>query len=58
VLEPVASLSAMECVRETLRLALEELGSGLDKKERPNFWELRNRMFRWDPSQRPLGALL
>jgi hypothetical protein len=40
VLGAVASLSALECVRETLRLALEELGRGLDKKERPDFWEL------------------
>jgi hypothetical protein len=36
----VASLSALECVRETLRLALEELEEGLAKSERPDFWEL------------------
>jgi transposase len=40
VLAAVASLSALECVRETLRLALEELASGLEPKERPDFWEL------------------
>jgi DDE family transposase len=40
VLAAVASLSALECVRETLRLALEELECGLAQKERPDFWEL------------------
>ena len=40
VLAAVSSLSALECVRESLRLALEELGAGLAKTERPDFWEL------------------
>jgi Transposase DDE domain/Transposase domain (DUF772) len=40
LLGAVASLSALECVRETLRLALEELSRGLSGKERPDFWEL------------------
>jgi hypothetical protein len=40
VLSAVRDLSALECVRETLRLALEELGRGLAESERPEFWEL------------------
>jgi len=40
VLSAVRDLSALECVRETLRLALEELGRGLAESERPDFWEL------------------
>jgi len=40
VLSAVSDLSALECVRETLRLALDELGRGLAKSERPDFWEL------------------
>jgi len=40
VLSAVSDLSALECVRETLRLALEALGRGLAKSERPDFWEL------------------
>lgn len=36
----VARLSALECVRETLRLALEELAGGLPEAERPDFWPL------------------
>ena len=40
VLAAVADLSALECVRETLRLALEELGQGLPPKARPEFWPL------------------
>ena len=40
VLSAVADLSALECVRETLRLALEELSGRLKKSERPDFWEL------------------
>jgi transposase len=35
----VARLSALECVRETLALALEELDGTLPKGERPEFWE-------------------
>ena len=35
----VARLSALECVRETLALALEELDGHLTKDERPEFWE-------------------
>ena len=35
----VARLSALECVRETLALALEELDGNLTKGERPQFWE-------------------
>jgi hypothetical protein len=38
VLAAVANLSALECVRETLRLALEELGRALADKARPDFW--------------------
>src|SRR6202022_1142763 len=40
VLSAVSDLSALECVRATLRLALEELGRGLAKSERSDFWEL------------------
>src|SRR6516165_6107645 len=40
VLAAVAELSALECVRETLRLALEELADGLSQEERPDFWPL------------------
>jgi hypothetical protein len=40
VLSAVRDLSALECVRETLRLALEELGRGLAQSERPDFWAL------------------
>ncbi|HZC35946.1 MAG TPA: transposase [Chthoniobacterales bacterium] len=40
VLSAVADLSALECVRETLRLALEELAGGLKEQERPDFWAL------------------
>ncbi|SRR6266446_2548373 len=36
----VARLSALECVRETLRLALEELGDKIPESERPDFWPL------------------
>jgi transposase len=38
VLAAVAALSALECVRETLRLALEELGHALPEKARPDCW--------------------
>lgn len=34
----VAHLSALDCVRETLRLALQELGEALPQAERPDFW--------------------
>ncbi|HET9377299.1 MAG TPA: transposase [Chthoniobacterales bacterium] len=40
VLSAVADLSALECVRETLRLALEELAGGLKRADYPDFWEL------------------
>jgi transposase len=40
VLSAVRDLSALECVRETMRLALEELGARLAESERPDFWEL------------------
>jgi hypothetical protein len=40
VLSAVAELSSLECVRETLRLALEELARRLKNSERPDFWEL------------------
>jgi hypothetical protein len=40
VLSAVADLSSLECVRETLRLALEELAKGLKASQRPDFWEL------------------
>jgi len=36
----VARLSALECTRETLRLALEELARALPEAERPDFWPL------------------
>src|SRR6266702_4271864 len=36
----VARLSTLDCIRETLRLALEELGEALPEKERPDFWPL------------------
>jgi Transposase DDE domain/Transposase domain (DUF772) len=36
----VAHLSALDCVRETLRLALEELAGTLGETERPDFWAL------------------
>ncbi len=35
----VARLSALECVRETLALALEELNGKLAESQRPAFWE-------------------
>jgi transposase len=38
VLAAVGELSALECVRETLRLALEELARSLAEGERPDFW--------------------
>jgi transposase len=40
VLSAVKDLSALECVRESMRLALEELGTRLAASERPDFWEL------------------
>jgi transposase len=40
VLGAVARLSALECVRETLALALEELKPKLALKQWPEFWEL------------------
>jgi hypothetical protein len=40
VLSAVADLSTLECVRETLRLALEELAKKLRQSERPDFWGL------------------
>lgn len=40
VLSAVADLSALECVRETLRLALEEVVRSLAEDERPDFWGL------------------
>jgi transposase len=40
VLGLVARLSKLECIRETIRLALEELAMVLPEKERPEFWEL------------------
>ena len=36
----VARLSALECMRETLALALEELDGKLKEGQRPDFWEL------------------
>jgi transposase len=39
ILGAVARLSALECVRETLALALEELERKLAEHERPDFWE-------------------
>jgi len=40
VLSAVSELSALECVGETLRLALEELAGSLASSERPDFWDL------------------
>ncbi len=40
VLSAVRDLSVLECVRESLRSALEELGTRLAESERPDFWEL------------------
>jgi hypothetical protein len=40
ILSAVRDLSALECVRETLRLALEELARNLAESERPDFWGL------------------
>src|ERR1700736_5615845 len=39
ILGAVARLSALECVRETLALALEELEKNLPEDRRPPFWE-------------------
>ena len=39
ILGAVARLSALECVRETLALALEELDGNLTEGQRPEFWE-------------------
>jgi transposase len=36
----VAHLSTLDCIRETLRLALEELAGALGEMERPDFWGL------------------
>jgi transposase len=38
VLSAVRDMSALECVRETLRLGLEALEKELDAAERPEFW--------------------
>src|SRR3984893_4567807 len=38
VLSAVREMSALECVRETLRLGLEALEKELDAAERPEFW--------------------
>jgi transposase len=40
VLGLVARLSKLECMRETIRLALEELAIALPAGERPDFWSL------------------
>ena len=40
VLGMVARLSRLECIRETLRLALEELAVVLPEAQRPDFWPL------------------
>jgi transposase len=40
VVAAVANLSGLECVRETLRLALEELAEALPEAARPAFWPL------------------
>ena len=40
VVAAVANLSALECVRETLRLALQELAGALPEPARPAFWPL------------------
>jgi transposase len=40
VVAAVADLSGLECVRETLRLALEELARALPEPARPAFWPL------------------
>ena len=40
VVAAVANLSGLECVRETLRLALEELAEVLPEPARPAFWPL------------------
>ena len=40
ILGAVARLSSLECVRETLGLALEELAGQLAVQERPEFWDL------------------
>jgi transposase len=39
ILGAVARMSALECVRETLALALEELEGKLTQGQRPEFWE-------------------
>ena len=39
ILGAVARLSALDCVRETLALALEELQRNLAQTDRPDFWE-------------------
>jgi transposase len=39
ILGVVARLSALECVRETLALALEGLDENVPQGERPEFWE-------------------
>src|SRR5260221_9532305 len=40
MLGAVARLSALQCVRETLALALEELKPRLKSEQLPGFWEL------------------
>lgn len=39
ILGAVARLSALECIRETLALALEDLEGNLSVERRPQFWE-------------------
>jgi len=39
ILGAVARMSALECVRETLAVALDELEGKLTKDQRPEFWE-------------------
>jgi transposase len=36
----VARLSTLDCIRETLRMALEELAEALPERERPDLWPL------------------
>ena len=55
----VARMSRLDCVRESLRLALEELEPRLDPKVRPTFWSaLWERYVESQPDYRASGEVL
>ena len=55
----VARMSRLDCVRESLRLALEELEPGLEPQVRPGFWSaLWERYVESQPDYRARGEVL